>query len=119
MHTLTIAFGAMATTLSFRTAEAAQAAFQLASNTDDTNLLIADEFGAQLFVPIGEVKGAVIDNLLLSKEARIEMGLHQARTQHAAQQRVSSDPVLRQSSIVGGGPAMLSPMGPGPNGRGF
>lgn len=76
---------------------------------------IEDDFGQICSIKAGELKGYLAEDLDQSKFARVEMGLHQTRTQIAAQKAAESDVIIRTARTMQGA-AVLDPMGIRANG---
>lgn len=81
----------------------------------DNTFRIEDDFG-QLGVFIRKtIHAAVLENMDLGEESRIQRGLSQARGQAKANERARTDPTLRAAMSNAQGPSVISPF----NGRGF
>ncbi len=123
MFTITVVFGNASASLMYRDRDKAAAIWAvLSKKTVDTypmmtsgEMVIADEFGREIYLPPNMLYGAIFEDMNSSTEATIEVSMHNARTQVKAQKRASSDPELRAAQM-GHGPSVLTPMG-GMNGR--
>jgi hypothetical protein len=112
MFSLTIAFGETPAMwrLLFKTEEAAKKGQSLLG-TAEACCSIADDFGQTCTLEAGAVCGWMLEDLDQSKQAGVEMMLHNARTQAQAQAQARTEPALRQ---VGQSPSVFVP---GMNGR--
>lgn len=118
MHSLTIVVGPTAWVLLYKDEQKAMDA----RNTLDTyargevhgagHVRIEDDFGQAATLIPGSVHGYMLEDMERSKLARVEMAMHQQRTQLLAQKTAQNDPGLRAMSMMNG-PAILQPMGPG------
>lgn len=75
---------------------------------------IEDDFGQQFAAPCINISGVMLEDLDKTRQAHIELSLHHARMQSAAQAAAKADPALRQA-MFSGSPAVINPV----NGRGF
>ena len=109
MFSLTIAFGETPAMwrLLFKTEETARAAW--ATSTSESGFHVVDDFGQTCSV--SKVVGLMLEDLDQSKQAGVEMMLHNARTQAQAQAQARQEPALRSA---GQGPSVFVP---GMNGR--
>ena len=108
MFSLTLAVGTHSWRLLYRDADRAMIAYSEAIAPCE----IADEFGQLVKISEGALIGACLEDLDKSKMGLVEMALHQARTQNAAQAAAQADPSLRAMRQNAGSP-ILSPMGNG------
>lgn len=119
MFCINIALGNTSWRLLFKDGEKARESFNYLFPPmagEKTCVQLTDDFGQQLALKLSAIHGAMLENMDETKMAHIEVALHQARTQNAAQRAAQSDPSLK-SPMIGGGPAVLTPgMN---NGRGF
>jgi len=117
MFSMTIVFGSAPVpwTLLFKTKEAFDAAMQTYRNSKATsfegvNFTTTDDFGQTIDVKRDAIHGVMFEDMEQSKVAHIERGLHQTRTQIAAERAGQADPGIsayvrtRQQ-----GPAVISP----------
>ncbi len=114
MFSLTIAFGETPTMwrLLFKTETSANEACKvLAALDQEPAFEITDDFGQTCFIASSSLQGWMLEDLDLSKQAGVEMMLHNARTQAMAQTQARQEPTLRS---VGQGPSVFVP---GMNGR--
>ena len=119
MFSLTIAFGETPAMwrLLFKTEEAAQEAvstlqlFSLTNQHPENVTSVADDFGQRCVLMCKGIQGWMLEDLDLSKQAGVEMMLHNARTQAQAQAQARQEPALRSA---GQGPSVFVP---GMNGR--
>jgi len=72
-------------------------------------LTLEDDFGQICFLVCNSVHGVLFEDLEKTKMAHVELGLHQARVQAAAQKAAQADPGLRANAMMNG-PSVLSPM---------
>jgi hypothetical protein len=117
MFSMTIVFGPVPTpwTLLFKSEETFQTAMTLArtpavASFERDNLTVADDFGQILDVKRSSVHGIMFEDMEQSRMAQIERGLHNTRTQIAAERAGQADPSI--SSYVRTrqqGPAVISP----------
>lgn len=113
MFCINVALGSTSWRLLFREEKNAETAFELLNPTVGFPKQIRDDFGQKLLLASdGSVHAVMFEDLDQTKMAHIEMALHQARTQNAAQKMAATDPALRAGSNQAG-PAIISPM---PNG---
>lgn len=112
MHTISVWFGQspMPWTLVYNDHEKADTQYRNFLNPDvpATTVEFSDDYGQKLFLDRTNVLGVLLEDIKQSALAKIEMGLHNARTQAQAQSRAQGDQVLRLNGA--GGPPMLSPM---------
>ena len=114
MFSLTIAFGDTPAMwrLLFKTKEAAhEACVGLLAVVQTVN--VTDDFGQQCSLASDGIQGWMLEDLDQSKQAGVEMMLHNARTQAQAQTQARQEPALRGIG-QGQGPSVLMP---GMNGR--
>lgn len=122
MFSMTILFGnpALPWTLLFKTEETANAAWASyratkANSFEGDELHITDDFGQTASIKRASIHGALFENMDESKLAHVERGLHNLRTQIAADKAGMADPAImahmRTKQMQS--PAML---GLGPNG---
>ena len=106
MHKISVVFGRNGTLFGFlfKTKEAAEAAAQmnLADLPEAPFVGITDDFGQSAHFRVSEINCIQIEDLDLSANANIEMGLHHARTQAKANQLGQQDPKLRTAAMLGG-----------------
>lgn len=114
MHVITVAFGATPAMWQFifKTEETAKAAWENITKAGRVN--ITDDFGQTALFDTNNITGRMFENMDLSKQAQVQRGLHQQRTQAEFQKAAETDPIIRMAMR---GPAVLSPI-PGFNGRG-
>ena len=116
MYSLTIAFGETPAMwrLLFKTEEAAHNTYDsfLKSPGPDFTIgvNVTDDFGQSCYVKPASILALMLENLDQSKQAGVEMMLHNARTQADAQTRARSEPSLRQAAS---GPSVFVPNGGG------
>jgi hypothetical protein len=117
MYSLTIAFGETPAMwrLLFKTEEAAQKAVtileQVGQNPHPENIAgMMDDFGQLCAIKWSGIKAWMLEDLDQSKQAGVEMMLHNARTQADANVRARSEPSLRQATS---GPSVFVPNGGG------
>ena len=113
MFSLTLAVGTHSWRLLFQDKEKAKGVFdalQHPSHVDGS--YIGDDFGQEVYITRGGLIGFCLEDLDESKLGMVELALHQARTQNAAQAAAQTDPALRHAR-QGQGPAIISPMGNG------
>lgn len=124
MFSITITFGASPVpwTLLYKTKETFDAAREKCRATKATSfegdeLQLADDFGQECQVKRASIHGVLCEDLEQSKLATVERGLHQVRTQIAADKAGMAAPDIaahmRTRQMGRGGPAMLDL---GPNG---
>ena len=121
MYSITIVFGTSPVpwTLLYKTKEAFEAATALARSSKATSfegdeLHLADEFGQTCSIKRASIHGIMAENMDESKQAHVERGLHQLRTQIAANKAGHADPgIAAHMRMQGNSPAMLNL---GPNG---
>ena len=94
-------------TLLYQKEETARASFRIL--TAGQFFEITDDFGQTAFLPTNSHCAALLEDLDKSALAHIERALHNARTNHKANSRAQSDPMLR-SANVSRGPDVLQPM---------
>jgi hypothetical protein len=117
MFSLTIAFGETPAMwrLLFKTQESASAIYDKFLQTPgpgfDTGVPFTDDFGQSCYIKPDSITGIMLEDLDLSKQAGVEMMLHNARTQAQAQAQARQEPALRSA---GQGPSVFVP---GMNGR--
>jgi len=111
MFSLTIAFGETPAMwrLSFKTAERAEAAWNVAIGVGEV-AIIEDDFGQRCCVLTKDILGTMLEDLEQSRLAGVEMMLHNARTQALAQTQARQEPTLRNA---GQGPSVFVPNGGG------
>jgi hypothetical protein len=114
MHIITVAFGATPAMWQFifKNEESAEKAWLDINKAG--RVTITDDFGQKSTFDTNNIVGRMIENMDLSKQAQVQRGLHQQRTQAEFQKAAETDPVIRMAMR---GPAVLSPM-QGFNGRG-
>ncbi len=71
---------------------------------------VADEHGQRLIAKGGDIGPVMFENMDESKMASIERTVHDQKIRAAVVNRMRTEPGL-QNLALGGGPAMLSPMG--------
>lgn len=127
MHSLTIVFGPTGTSwrLLFKergtatiAAERCQTALgnnSLAMKPADSAVELEDDFGQIASIPAAGIHGIMLEDLDQSKQAGIELGLHQARAQADMQNAAKADPkIMAHARAQNQGPGIL-----GPNLNGF
>ncbi len=112
MFSLTVVFGTPATplTLLYHTEDAAKAAYHGAGTGD----LIAfkDDFGQVASIVRNSLHGVVLEDLDKSAMVKIEMGLHNMRTQIKANTMGRADPAIAAHMRASQqGPSMITPGG--------
>ena len=113
MFCINVALGSTSWRLLFRDEENAIAVGKMLEFHDNNELSVCveDDFGQRLLAKFDSMHGVMFEDLDQTKMAHIEMALHQARTQNAAQKMAATDPSLRAGSNAG--PAIISPMSNG------
>ena len=113
MFRLTIAFGETPAMwrLLFKTEDRANQAWLRMKGTINSELDLEDDFGQHCCIMLNYFRGAMLEDLDQSKQAGVEMMLHNARTQAQAQAQARQEPALRSA---GQGPSVFVP---GMNGR--
>ena len=113
MFCINVALGSTSWRLLFRDEEKANETFGFINAPREDGIIVCDDFGQRLsLLNHKSVHGVMFEDLDQTKAAHIEMALHQARTQNAAQKLAASDPALR-AGATNAGPAIISPMGNG------
>ena len=112
MFCINVALGSTSWRLLFKDEDKATEAFNVLDARANADLRVADDFGQVLVAHVDSMHGVMFEDLDQTKLAHIEMALHQARTQNAAQKMAASDPSLR-AGVNQAGPAIISPMGNG------
>ena len=113
MFCINVALGATSWRLLYRDEENAKHALGIYHDTKHlSEIRLEDDFGQKLTAPSSAIHGVMFEDLDKTKLAHIEMALHQARTQNAAQAAAQADPTLRNAR-QNMGPAIISPMGNG------
>ena len=92
--------------LAFKDEDKALAALEALKSVGDID--VADEHGQRLIARGGDLGPIMFENTMESKVATIERTLNEQRIRADVVSRMKADPKLQ---LVGGGPAMLSPMG--------
>lgn len=110
MISITVIVGNTSFPLLYRTEEAAKAAVE--TIYDGAGFSVSDDFGQTFHGTLANIRGLLVEDLDKSRLARIEMGLHNARTQIAMNKQAETDPMLRQARMQQG-PSVISPMGNG------
>ena len=108
MYRVTVIFGPTALGFMFKTKEKAEAHKNFRTDHPTQDLIIVDDFGQHAEIKAMSIHGIIIEDMDLAKLAQVELTLHNARVQAAAQQRAQSDPGLHAARQ---GPRVLSPMG--------
>jgi hypothetical protein len=113
MYSLSIHFGPspVPTQFFFKDENKAVIAYDLAGTESDFE--IEDDFGQRGKFSRLDFHGAVIENLELGEEARIQRALLHARGQAKANIRGKDDPIIRQGMAMQRGPSMLAPFANG------
>lgn len=108
MYSLTIHFGpnAMVWSFLFKEKEKAESAYGCA--TSDGYLTIYDDFGQSAHFKEGAIHGALLEDLDLVEEARIQRSLANARCEAKFHQRAATDATIRQGMSR---TPVLQPMG--------
>ena len=119
MFSLTIVFGTSPVpwTLIYKAKEsfdAAQSAYHnsKATSFEGDELNLTDDFGQTCSIKRASIHGALFEDLDQSRLAHVERGLHQMRTQIAADKAGMAAPDISaymKTRSMGGGPAVLSP----------
>jgi len=109
MFSLTLALGNVSWRLLYKEEEKAQQAFALTRHRDGSITFLEDDFGQKIHYPLASFTGSLLEDLEKTKMAHVELGLHQARVQAAAQKAAQADPGLRANAMMNG-PSVLSPM---------
>jgi len=113
MFSLTVVFGTPATplTLLYHTEDAAKKAWQ-GSNVGDM-LYFADEFGQQASIARTSIHGVLLEDMDKSALVKVEMGLHNMRTQIKANSAGKADPAIAAHlrTQQQQGPGMITPGG--------
>ena len=123
MFALTIVFGSPAVpwSLLFNSKEAADAAFENYKSSKATSFsgeyfIQKDDFEQEVCISRISLHGAMIEDMDKSKLAAVERGIHQAKTQIAAQKRAQQDPEIaahaRTQQMTGGAPILSPNFGP-------
>jgi hypothetical protein len=112
MYSLTIAFGETPAMwrLLFKTEEAACIAQSVVTG-EAGSFVITDDFGQTCGFKASDIVGHMLEDLDQSKLAGVEMMLHNARTQAAAQTIARTEPALR--AVGQQGPSVFVPNGGG------
>jgi hypothetical protein len=114
MYSLTICFGPAATSWAFmfKEKENAQAHFSSAMSamSDAASWRIIDDFGQEAFFEQFATYSALLEDLDLTEQARIERSMVDARAQTKFNVRAKSDPTIQAAMR---GPSVISPMGRG------
>lgn len=121
MFSLTICFGPQGTMwqLLFRDREKAEKATGIISFVAEMAIEIEDDFGQRATFDSASIHSWMLEDMTLSKAARVELVLHQARTQAEAQIQAESDQMLKSVRARQNGPALINPMGMPGGGRPF
>lgn len=124
MFLITIALGQTAVPLLYKTDETAKSAWELLTTPSPfppvgvatsmerlrgvpAPVYLTDDFGRTVTIMPNALSGAIFEDMDQTKLSQVEIALHHARTQAAANKRGSTDPELRSMAQ---GPAMLHPM---------
>lgn len=115
MFSMTVAFGSTGASLLFKTKETFEAAKEKlraskATSFEGDELHLADDFGMEIMVKRTSVHGATFEDMEQTKLGHVERGLHQFRTQMAADKAGTAAPDIAQYLRGrGAGPAVISP----------
>lgn len=115
MFSITIAFGSSGASLLFKTEETFAAAkdkyrSSKATSFEGDELHLIDDFGMEISIRRASIHGATFEDMDHTKLAHVERGLHQFRTQIAADKAGMTAPDI--SAYLrgrGAGPAVISP----------
>jgi hypothetical protein len=108
--TLVVGNSSVPWTLLFKTEEGAmKIANDLGAMHEGDISSLSDDFGQT--VVAGKVAGWMVEDMDKSKLAHIAFALHRARMQVEMQKASEADPALRMARL-GGGPGVITPMGP-------
>jgi hypothetical protein len=108
MHSVTVFMNNGAWALLFKEQEKALSAVEQLRGFTGVLLEIPDDFGQVLSIR-KDLAGWMHEDMELSKHARVEMMLHQARTQALGQRAAQSDSIIRTHQRMQG-PAILDPI---------
>jgi|ERR1700730_4593776 len=111
MYSLSIHFGPSPVPAQFLFKDKAKAVEAYGHATTDGEFYIEDDFGSRGFFRSAQVHAAVIEDMALGEESRIQRGLSQARGQANANERARNDPILRKAMTQQAGPSMITPFG--------
>lgn len=108
MFTLLVWFGSSQTPWAFlyNEEDKARDQFNLWATGLGTTCEFIDDHGQHLIVNRKDVFGVLLEDLKKSAEAKIQLSMHQQRTQQQYQSRMQADPVLR---FNGGGVPVFDP----------
>ena len=110
MFSITIALGNVSWRLLYKSEESAAHATSIIQDTKHlSEIRVDDDFGHSLTVPTKSLHGILVEDLDKTKMAHVELGLHQARIQAAANKAGQADPGLRASAMTNS-PGVLTPM---------
>lgn len=122
MYLLSIIVGNASVALMYQSEETANKAIATAENSlcewdnakanGHNTIILSDDFGQAARIMAKHLHGFIIENLNLSKAARAEQMLHNARCQALAQKLGQADAGLR---ALHGAPSVITPQ-MGPNG---
>ena len=113
MFSITVVFGPGPTSWRFLYKSLAGAEKYDAHLTDHPtqDLQIADDFGQKAKIKSTQIHAIMLENMEESKQAGIEVSMHDMRTKATIQARIQSDPAIR-AAMQQRGPAVLTPVGP-------
>ena len=112
MFCINVALGSTSWRLLFKDEDKAKRCFETIEQRKGIDVQVEDDFGQVLSATVASIHGTMFEDLDQTKEAHIQMALHQARTQNQAQKMAANDPALR-AGMPAPGPAIISPMGNG------
>lgn len=102
MYSLSICFGPAGTVWAFLFKEKEKAVMvyntyveHSASNATGCQLICNDDFGQSAFIPFGEIRGMVLEDLDQHEQARIQRALADERLKAKFMQAAKSDPIIR------------------------
>lgn len=113
-YSLAIIVGAASWGMLFKTKESAEAARHQVRQQIDL-IEIADDYGQEATIMGNPQRSVVLEDMDISKLGHCVRALHQQHVQIEAQKMAESDQKIRAARYQSG-PAMLTPMGPTPNG---
>jgi hypothetical protein len=98
MFRLNIAMNGVQWPLLFKDKEKVDEAWTLASSfKPDMSISLEDDFGQKFAAPCIMISGVMLEDLDQTKIAHIELSLHHARMQGAAQKAAAADPAIRET----------------------
>lgn len=111
MYSLSIHFGPSPVPAQFLFKDKDKAVSSYGHATTDGEFHIEDDFGQRGYFKSADVHAAIIEDLELGEEARIQRGLSNARGQAKANERARTDPILMRAAAQSRSPSMLTPFG--------